>query len=286
MRKFLAITAVSVSVFCFATACSPGGGSSGGPGRSGEISVDVNDENAQQIGDAMASIDEAGGAMGALAFDSAPMIPSQSCMGYGYGACTGNTITRVFNGCSVGSSKHSGTVGLTWTGSSANCTLGAPGDSIRRVPNFSITGSKGGTLKVSKTGSNGQTLTWTGGSGANKAFDFTNDGINRKITFGGTTYYDVTSQTSSTIVVSGSDRSGRVMSGGTLRLTNNLSGGICDISPSNVTWEPGCNCATSGTWSGNCGGQAFSVALNGCGSAMLTVGTSTQAVTFDRCSPN
>ncbi|MBK7890788.1 MAG: hypothetical protein IPJ84_08065 [Bdellovibrionales bacterium] len=253
-------------------------------GRAGSITVDVNDENAQQIGEVMASIDEAGGATGSLAIAS--VGSRASCAGYGFGSCTANTVNRVFNGCSIGLSTLSGTVGLTWTGSSVNCTLGAAGDSIQRSPNFTMTGPRGGTLAVTKAGALGQALTWTGGTGASKTFDFTSDGINRRITHSGVTYYDVTTRTTSAIAVSGTSRSGRVMSGGTLRLTNNVTAATCDVSPSNVTWEMGCNCATNGSWSGNCGGQTFAIEITGCGTGTLTAGTSSQSVAFDRCLAN
>lgn len=272
-------------------------------GKSGEtaqtntgltISIDTNEEQAQNIGDVMASIDEAGGSTGTLGFSepastlvSTPISMSAvSCLGYGFGTCSANSMTRNFNGCTVGSSYTlTGTVGLTWTGGSANCTLGAAGDSIKRSPNFTITGPRGGTLAVTKTGTNGHVLTWTGGSaGASRTFSFTNDGINRKITYNGTTYYNTTTTTTSPITVIGDSRSNRTMSGGTLRLTNHLTGTTCDISPSNVDWSAGCACATSGTWSGSCGGTTFSVAITGCGTGTLTYGSSSQSITFDRCS--
>lgn len=278
--KTLILALVAVSVL----SCGKKAEDASSVGRTGSITVDANDENAQQIGEVMASIDEAGGATGSLAIAS--IGSHASCAGYGFGSCTANTVTRIFNGCAIGLSTLNGTVGLTWTGSSANCTLGAAGDSIQRAPNFTMSGPRGGTLAVTKTGALGQTLTWTGGSGASKTFDFTSDGINRRITHGGTTYYDVTTQTMSAITVSGANRSGRVMSGGTLRLKNNVTAVTCDVSPSNVTWEIGCNCATSGNWSGNCGGQTFAVEITGCGTGTLTVGTSSQSVAFDRCLVN
>ncbi|RME18236.1 MAG: hypothetical protein D6797_00815 [Bdellovibrio sp.] len=46
----------------------------------------------------------------------------------------------------------------------------------------------------------------------------------------------------------------------------------------------GCYCATSGTWSGSCSdGKSFSLSIQGCGSAVLTLGEDSESLNFDRC---
>ena len=95
---------------------------------------------------------------------------------------------------------------------------------------------------------------------------------------------DYTSQTTSAITVTGTGRSSRTMSGGSLRVTNNLTAVTCDYVPTDVAWSTTCNCATSGTWSGTYSdGKSASIAITGCGTANVTLASDTQAVVFDRC---
>lgn len=284
-----------------------------------ETTVSTNSEMAQQLGDVMSSIDEASGSAGSfawmnqiqsaeksmIAFASEeksskvkfidyilPKAIASSCFGSGFSACTANTITRDFNDCTLGAATLSGSVALTFSGpTQATCKLSASSDQVTRNPNFTISTS-GASVSVTKTTANGEVLTYVSGTGINKVLSLSNDGIRRVITSGSTTLYDVTTSTlnslsdSTPITVTGSDRSNRVLSGGTLRLQNNLGAGErCHISPSAVTWSGGtCTCATSGTWSGTCETQgAFTLSLTGCGTGNLTVGTETAAVTFTRC---
>jgi hypothetical protein len=83
----------------------------------------------------------------------------------------------------------------------------------------------------------------------------------------------------------GSLREGRSLSGGTLRVTNNVNQVTCDFSPTNVTWgSPYCNCPTAGSGSATCStGPGVTLSLTGCGTGTLTSGTLSQSVTFDRC---
>lgn len=262
------------------------------------------EEAAQQVGDVAASIDEAGGSGGSIAmmdhgFDrtlkrfregSVPIdfvIPTAyaaSCGAGSFGSCSSNSVTRTFAGCTVGSGTFSGTVTLTWGGGSSNCTLGASGDTITRVPDFSVSGRRGATLTVSKTGSYGQRLSWTSGTGTSRVFGFSSDGIRRVFTKAGLTLFDYTSMTPSAITVSGTSRSSRTMNGGSLRVTNNVSGLSCDYVPSSVSWSTGCNCPVSGSWSATCSdGTSSTLTHTGCGTANFTVGADSTSVTFDRC---
>lgn len=277
-----------------------------------EDAVD-NQEVGQQIGDVMASVDEAGQSSGTLAsnelqfkegvrktfkrlapqdtpiFSSLfPQAFAASCSSApGFGSCSGFSITRDFAGCTVGQATFNGTVILTWGGAGVtNCSLGTAGSHITRVPDFSVSGLRNATLDVEKTGSIGQRITWDSGSGTNKAFSVTNDGVRRTFSIAGSTLFDYTTTITSPISVVGTTRASRVMTGGNLRVTNNNSGNVCNFVPTNVTWNnSSCNCPTSGTWAGSCSsGGTASVTITGCGTADLTIGDESESISFDRCS--
>lgn len=267
-------------------------------------------ENAQQVGDVMASIDESGGSSATLGYNEnkyiektferfapgtyqqsfaskyvLPKAEAASCASTGFATCNGSgQIIRTFNGCTVGAATFSGDVTLSWS-NGATCAMGATGQHVTRVPNFTVTGRRNATLTVTKIGTNGQRLTWASGAGASKVFNFTNDGISRVFTLGSTTLFDQTTTTTSPITVTGTARTSRVMTGGSLRVTNNLNTLTCDYVPTNVTWASGaCNCPTSGSWSGTCSnGRSTTLNITGCGTATYTEGTTTVDVTFDRC---
>lgn len=273
------------------------------------------DEIAQNVGDVMAGIDESGGSSGTLGFYQevesakkmyAKLAPLEniigstnqivsssvmsraeaaSCWGSGFSACSSNVITRTFGGCNVGSFTFNGTVLVTWGGASVACALTSTSDTITRVPAFSVTGPLGGTFSVSKTGAVGQRLTWSSGSGASKVFTFSNDGIRRTFTSAsGTLMYDYTTTTTAGITVTGTSRTGRVLNGGSLKITNNLNSNTCTISPSNLSWSSTCTCPTSGSWTGTCSnGDNFTLSVTGCGSGSLSLGGTTTGVSFDRC---
>lgn len=273
-------------------------------------------ETAQQVGDTMASMDEAGRSSGSIAslekslqnsFDRyapnestdtatvasffLPKAEAVSCFGYGFGSCSSNTLVRSYNNCTIGSATLSGDVTLVWGGGAASCSLGSSGQHITRTPNFTLTGRRGATLSVTKTGTIGQRLTWASGSGSSKVFNFTNDGINRKFTDSNSNVvFDQTTTVSGSLTVTGIDRNNRVISssGGTLKVTNNLTSVVCDYTPSNVTWSTTtCNCPVAGSWSGSCSdGKSTTLDITGCGTANYTEGADTQSVSFDRCSSN
>lgn len=319
MKKTVLILAASLSLF----GCKKDGDET--------TAADI-EETAQQIGDVMASMDEQGGDDGSVVasenirirktFERYNQDPPASVannvmsilvspaeavacytsgVGYGWGTCTGRTLTRSFNDCSIGTTAVlSGDVTLTWSGSGTNCTWGgAPvaGDAIKRVPNFTITGRRGATLTVSAkkvdgtTVSNGQLLSFVSGSSPNMVFNFTNDGVRRKFTsVAGATLFDQTTTVASgtPIVVTGNSRSNRIMNGGFLVVTDTLNGVICQFSPSNVTWNStACNCPVQGSWSGSCdNGKSVSLDITGCGTGTYSEGSETTSVTFDRCSSN
>ena len=266
------------------------------------------EETAQQIGDAMASVDEAGGSSGTIASTQAavqktfarlapdeipnrsllshillPQAEATSCGDSGFSACSGSgVITRDFAGCTVGTAVFTGTVTLAWSNGST-CSMLSNGESLTRSPSFTVTGRRGATLAVSKTGSIGQKLY----RDSDGVFSFTNDGINRKFTTAdASVLFDQTTSVSvsSPITVTGGARSGRVMNGGTLHVVNNLTSVTCDYSPTNVTWSAGCNCPTSGSWTGTCSNSnTTTLSITGCGTATFTDGSFSSTVTLDRC---
>ena len=269
---------------------------------SGSSEVVLADELARTVGDAMAGIDEVGGATGEISLRtprplnssphilafwsrSLPTAQAANCYGQGYSTCTANFVQRNFNGCTLaGVYVLTGTVDLTWVGSASNCALTGTGGSIRRSPSFTLSGGAGGTLSVSKSGSLGQVLTWVSGSGTNKVFNYENDGIRRVVSNGSRTLSDVTTTTTSPITVSGTRRSGRLLTGGTLRLTNNLTSETCTLAPQNVQWSAGCTCASSGTWSGTCSSTGnFNLSITSCGGGVVTYNGQNRSVSMDRC---
>jgi hypothetical protein len=267
---------------------------------------DPEDEVAQAVGDTMASMDEAGGSLGTYAmvdelsagrrtfarrFGESPslaerLFPSAhatDCVtSPGFSGCTNNVVTRTFGGCTVLGATFTGTVTFTWSDAAVDgtCSMALAGHSVARAPNFTIAGRRG-TFTASTVGTNGQVIT----KGAGSSFSFTNDGVRRVLTdqFGGTVT-DFTSETTAAMTISGASRANRVLDGGTLRVTNNLTTVSCDFTPTDVTWTASCNCATSGAWTATCTeGKSATVTITGCGTGNLEYGGDTAAVTFDRC---
>lgn len=273
--------------------------------------ADAPEEFGSQLGDVMASIDEAGkgtttisqyapsfdrynmSSSKQVAFESAfkillPEAMAAACGGT-FSACASNQITRNFNSCSVGSYILNGSVTMTWVGGT-NCVLTAQSQSIRMVPDYTVA-KNNMTLTTSKSGTTGITLTLTT-SGTPGVWSYSNDGINRTLRYNGTTLLSLNTRTTTALTVTGSARSGRVLNGGTLEVINSTSGESCTFQPNNLTWGvPNCNCATSGNWTGNCSSLGtFTMSMNGCGLANLSYtenGTAkTKAIALDRCVQN
>lgn len=274
--------------------------------------VDI-EETAQQIGDVMASVDEAGGSSGAIAYNDkvmerlvpSPLFDSLLDKAYatactsggtstGFGSCTNNVVTRTLS-CTIGTAATmSGTVTLTWNDLAVDntCHMTTAGHYITRNPNFTITGRRGATLTVSKTGTNGQKIEYV--SAGN--FYLTNDGIKRVFSLGGSSLFDYTTTIANTsqgrVNITGTSRTSRILSGGQVVVTNNLTSEVCTYSPTAVTWpsDGSCTCPTSGSWSGSCLASGSStpststLTLTGCGTATYAKDSETQSLTFDRCS--
>lgn len=272
-------------------------------------SVNASSEAAQQIGDAMAGIDESGGSTGGaisqneiksyqqayarlnpndvstsqLYFNQLfPQAEAAACNTVTFSACTSSSRVRNLTGCTTnGGGTMTGNVTLNY--SLASCLIdGANGASVSRVPNFSITGLRGATFTVAAT-STGQSLTRTGGG----VFTFANTGIRRTfVTPKGVTLLDVTTSTTGTLTVTGASRNSRTLTGtGSLNYVNNLTGISCALTPSSVAWTSACNCPTAGSFTATCSdSKTYSLTFSStCGSATLTLDGSASTVSLDRC---
>ena len=239
--------------------------------------VDIQ-ETGQQIGDVMASMDEMGGNSGSLAASYAE--PTFTRLVSEETEIASYSPTGIRSVACVSADPFSTFISFTWADGASSCLLSATGATVSRAPQFTATGRRGATLTVSKTGTYGQKITKTGAD----TFTFSNDGIKRVFAAAGATLFDFTTTTTADIGITGTARTGRIISGGTLRVANNLTGGTCDYSPTAVTWAASCNCAVSGSWSGSCSdGKTSTMTITGCGTATLTVGADSESFTFDRC---
>jgi hypothetical protein len=287
-----------------------------GCGKGSGTSQDIS-ELGQQVGDLMAGVDESGGTSGSLALldlessrlfarrapeELSPTLLEKLGQGFlpeafagvcstsaSFGSCTASGIggtsarTRNLSGCTVGTRSFSGTITLSY--STADCSLTNVGDHVTREPAFTMTGRRGATLTVSKTGTLGQRLVRLSDSGGTRTFSLSNDGIRRVFTSSGGTLFDFTTTITSAVTVTGGSRAGRVMTGGVVQVLDNKTGVSCDFVPTAVTWVAGCNCPTSGSWAANCSdGSSRGVTLTGCGTATYTSGSDSEEMTFDRCS--
>ncbi len=274
-------------------------------------SVDANTESAQQVADAMAGVDESGGSSGGtiseneiksyqkafarlspndvpaskVFFDQIfPQAHAAACNTVAFSMCNNKQQVRDLTGCSTyGGGTMTGNVTLNF--SSALCQInGVNGDSVSRVPNFSVAGLRGATFSVSSD-STGQTLTRTGGG----VFTFANTGIRRTfVTPKGVKLLDVSTSTTGLLSVSGLSRNGRTMNGtGSLNILNNLTGVSCSLTPNSVSWTNACNCPNSGSWQATCSdSKTYNMAFSStCGLATLTVDGVVSTVSLDRCQP-
>lgn len=271
-------------------------------------SVDTSSEITQQIGDSMASVDEAGGSTnGSFSYNEfeaskkafarlsaheavsktvlySALIPeaqAAACNTVSFSSCASSKMTKIFGGCSLGlGGSVSGDITLTF--SSGTCSMATNGNTVTRVPNFSITGLRGATFEVTAI-SGGQTIS----RGASSDFSFSNAGIKRKFTTPkGTVLLDLTTTTSSAITIGGSSRTSRTMSGGGLVVADNLTSQSCTFTPTNVMWgSPTCNCPTAGRWDGSCtDGKTYRIDFSStCGQVTLTASGSSSTVVLDRC---
>ncbi len=209
-----------------------------------------------------------------------PSASAAACYPFTFSACSSGVRTETFSSCTFGSVSVDGSVTLDFS-DTAGCAL-APGDSVTRTADFTVTGAYGGTLTVSSPGG-GQTLTRTA-----TGFEFAVGGIERVLAGPrGTSLFDISTETTTPLSITGSAGT-FVIASGTLVVTHHLAGYAVSLTPSNLTWAPTCNCAVSGSLSGTVSGgkddgKSATVTLTGCGTADVTIDGDTESVTMDRC---
>jgi hypothetical protein len=263
---------------------------------------DDTDQIGSAVGEVMASLDEA--TQGSTATAMAPvlrtpdelrgptwrravdtLLPSAyagSCWASTFSGCDAGVRSKAFSDCTLGAATLDGSVTLTFTRTAA-CDLVTDTDAVTRTADLTLTGPYGGTLAITSAGG-GQTLTRT-----STGFTFAVAGMRRVLTAaGGHTLWDVSTRTTAPLVITGSARSDLVIVSGTLEVSHNVAGYKVSLTPSNLTWTAGCNCAVSGSLTGTVSGgrlegKSATIELTGCGEADVTIGTETDSITLDRC---
>ncbi len=213
-----------------------------------------------------------------------PSAYAASCFPFSFSACTAGARTETFADCTFGAATLDGSVNLAFSDTAA-CTLSASGDSVNRTASFTLTGPYGGTLAVSSPGG-GQTLTRTDGG-----FNFAVLGMERVLTGpGGTTLFDIGTQTTTPLAFTGSSRADFQIVSGALVVTHHLAGYAVTLEPHDLAWATTCNCAVSGSLTGSVSGgkengKSATVTITACGQAQVDIDGDTESVTLDRCAP-
>lgn len=244
------------------------------------------DDIANALGDNMSSVDESlvgGGTLSQFELDE---FASCGFTVSDFSSCAAGIRTRTFGGCTLLSAVVTGTVTLTF--SQTACTFSSSGDTITRAPNFTLTGRRSRTLTVSVgSGGFGQRITRGAAAGS---YTVATSKMKRVATnVAGETILNLEASTGTGMTLTGSARSGRKLDGGTLIITDSLNSKTYTLTPESVTWDGTCNCASSGSWTGNIATSGSSstttiqVAITACGSADVTLGDVTSSVTLDRC---
>jgi hypothetical protein len=227
--------------------------------------VDDQGQIGASVGEVMASADDAANPA-ALAFS----------------ACADGVRTETFSSFPIGRATLDGSVTLTFS-DRAGCLLAAPGDSVNRLADFTITAPAGGVLSVTSSGG-GQTLTRTAAG-----FDFAVPGMERMLMGArGAALLDISSETTTPLTITGSSRDDLTIVSGTLVVTHHLAGYAVTLTPENLAWDGHCSCAVSGKLTGtvsggSAAGDSATVTITGCGTADVDVGGDAEPVTLDRC---
>jgi hypothetical protein len=214
----------------------------------------------------------------------APRAYAATCVATPFSSCANAVRTRAFDSCTIGAATLDGSVTLTFS-RTALCAVITAGDSVTRTADINLTGPYGGTLAVTSPGG-GQTLTRTA-----TGFEYSVAGMERVLTGpGGRTLFDVSTRTSSPIVITGSSRADLTLVSGSLEVSHNLAHYKVTLTPDNLRWSGNCTCAVSGTLTGTVSGgkldgKSASVTITACGEADVTLNGQTESVTLDRCAP-
>jgi len=218
-----------------------------------------------------------------------PEAQAAACSTVSYAACAPNgpnhsDRTKTFGGCTIGDATVTGSADLSYFGTGNNsCRMSNASDAVAWKPNATATNADG-SFSITAPGSFGIVLTRENSTD----FHLTNDGIRRVLTYSGMTLLDTTTtiENATRLQFTGASRSGRVLSSGTITITNNRNSKSCSYSPSAVTWgNASCRCPNSGTISGTCTDGATSVVTFGstCGTVTINQGGTQTEVELDRC---
>ncbi len=285
-----------------------------------EYDFDTDVEMIQMFADSFASIDESGGkTSGNITGISHPtgdekfyarihktdtftarlmndlFIPKSyatACAATLFNSCSGGKKVRAFAGCTVpGPTINNvatqgtlvGSIELTFTGTEvASCEIPVNGDAVARVPNYTLTGLRKATFKVS-TPSTGQLVTRIGGS----SFTYDNAGIRRTVTNSeDDVVFDMTTSTTSSMVITGQIRDGRTLASGGILVADAVNGRSCTFTISSpVSWTAACNCPTAGEWTATCTDSTNINVIFGttCGEVTYTTGSGFKSTILDRC---
>ena len=132
-----------------------------------------------------------------------------SCLPVTYSACAAGVRTATFDNCDVGIVTVDGSINLTFS-DAAVCNIATVGDSVNRTGSLTLS-ALGGSLAITTPGG-GQTLTRTA-----TGFTFAVPGMERVLTLpSGRTLFDISTMTTSPLVINGTSRADMVIAGGTL----------------------------------------------------------------------
>jgi hypothetical protein len=232
-----------------------------------------NEEIGQQVGDLMTSIDE-------MFLSGAPSfsVQTNSCSSVTFDSCFNNRRTKSFNGCSLRLlGTMTGLINLDFT-PGTNCSLSSNGNQVTRTPNFNIIGRRGATFSV-----RGGTQVLTRNSESNFSFISTN--IRRTVTVGSQTKLDLTTSTTSPLLIQGATRANRQITTGTFTIFNNLNNVSCSVTLQNLSWGASCSCPIQGSQQVSCsnGTQLTLTFTNLCGRVTLTSTEGSSTIDLDRC---
>lgn len=245
---------------------------------------EANDELAQAAVDQVDGINDALGVLArrnGFEFEEA-RYDRADCGTVATGACVNNVRTRNFDGCTIRTLTFTGSTSFTFNDGIVDNTCNfTNGQTLYRKPNWTITGARGWTIKAETTGTKGQQLTRV----SNTTATFENDGVRRyATTANGEVITDFTTRTTEPVNINGIVQTGRVVTGGKFQITNNLTGVVCTVTPTNLTWDGSCTCAETGTIDGTCtDGTSYSVEMGSCGSATISANGVTTSVNLGRC---
>lgn len=219
-----------------------------------------------------------------------PQAYAASCSRAASAMCSAGVKSETYSDCTgIYGRSFQGNVTLTYSDSS--CSLSSNGDSVVRTYDVSIAGPRGGVVTSSSdTHTNYLGASLGGGGQLTKTvtgWDLDIMGKHKSFARNGTTYFDISVSTTSSIKVSGTlARTSRILDGGSLVVDHNVAGFTTTLTPSNLTFTAGCCYPTSGTmavvYSGAKTGSG-SVTFNGCGTASLNVGSSSKDINLSYC---